>query len=132
MSDSPVQETGIQAGSASGGSLTPAGRTWNKGVYAPLTPVLLFRLLDHRGSIPNTPAGKRGGGEVRIIACIEDAAVIEKILAHLDAKAAEPQAPRRRPSRAPHPSAYRSTEPGVPEDSDRGLRRYRCAAVERW
>jgi hypothetical protein len=30
------------------------------------------------------------GGAVRIIACIEDAAVIEKILTHLDAKAAEP------------------------------------------
>ena len=41
------------------------------------------------------------GGAVRIIACIEDARVIEKILAHLDAKASEPEAPRRPPSRAP-------------------------------
>ena len=41
------------------------------------------------------------GGAVRIIACIEDAEVIEKILTHLDAKAAEPQAPRRPPCRAP-------------------------------
>lgn len=43
------------------------------------------------------------GGAVRIIACIEDAAVIEKILTHLDAKAVAPEAPRwpragRRPS----------------------------------
>ena len=30
------------------------------------------------------------GGAVRIIACIEDAEVIEKILAHLDAQAIEP------------------------------------------
>ena len=36
------------------------------------------------------------GGAVRIIACIEDSAVIEKILAHLDAKAAAAQ-----PSRPP-------------------------------
>ena len=45
------------------------------------------------------------GGAVRIIACIEDAEVIEKILAHLDAKAVEPEAPRRPPSRAP-PRGY--------------------------
>ena len=32
---------------------------------------------------------------------IEDPDVIEKILAHLDAKAAEPEATRRPPSRAP-------------------------------
>jgi len=41
------------------------------------------------------------GGTVRIIACIEDPDVIEKILAHLDAKAAEPEATRRPPCRAP-------------------------------
>ena len=41
------------------------------------------------------------GGAMRIIVCIEDPAVIEKILTHLDAKAAEPQAPRRPPCRAP-------------------------------
>ena len=40
------------------------------------------------------------GGAMRIIACIEDAAVIEKILAMLDAKAAG-QASRPPPSRAP-------------------------------
>jgi hypothetical protein len=34
------------------------------------------------------------GGAMRIIACIEDAVVIEKILAHLDAKAAAAQAAR--------------------------------------
>jgi hypothetical protein len=38
---------------------------------------------------------------VRIIACIEDADVVEKILAHPDAKVAEPDAPRRPPCRAP-------------------------------
>jgi len=41
------------------------------------------------------------GGAVRIIACIEDQLVIEKILAHLDAKAAEPEASRRPSCRAP-------------------------------
>ncbi len=41
------------------------------------------------------------GGAMRIIACIEDPAVIEKILAHLDAKAAAAQAPRPPPCRAP-------------------------------
>jgi hypothetical protein len=35
------------------------------------------------------------------IACIEDAVVIEKILAHLDAKAAAAQAARAPPCRAP-------------------------------
>jgi len=33
------------------------------------------------------------GGAVRIIACIEDAEVIDKILTHLDAKTAEPGEP---------------------------------------
>ena len=42
-------------------------------------------------------------GAVRIIACIEDPDVIAKILTHLDAKGAEPQAPRRPPCRAPPP-----------------------------
>ena len=41
------------------------------------------------------------GGAVRIIACIEDPDVIETIHAHLDAKVAEPDAPRRPPCRAP-------------------------------
>ena len=41
------------------------------------------------------------GGAVRIIACIEEADVIEKILTHLDAKAAEREAPRRPPCPAP-------------------------------
>jgi hypothetical protein len=40
-------------------------------------------------------------GAMRIIARIEDPKVIEKILAHLDAKASEPEAPRLSPSRAP-------------------------------
>ena len=39
------------------------------------------------------------GGAMRIIACIEDPVVIEKILAHLDAKASEPEAPLRSPCR---------------------------------
>jgi len=38
---------------------------------------------------------------MRIIACIEDADVIEKILGHLDAQGAECEATRRPPSRAP-------------------------------
>jgi hypothetical protein len=38
---------------------------------------------------------------VRIVACIEDSAVIEKILAHLDAKASEPEALVQQPCRAP-------------------------------
>ena len=41
------------------------------------------------------------GGAMRIIACIEDPDVIEKILTHLDAKAPEPEATRRPPCRAP-------------------------------
>jgi hypothetical protein len=41
------------------------------------------------------------GGAVGIIACIEDPDVIEKILAHLDWKAPEPNATRRPPCRAP-------------------------------
>jgi len=41
------------------------------------------------------------GGAMRIIACIEDPDIIEKILAHLDVKTAEPEAPRRPPCRAP-------------------------------
>ena len=47
------------------------------------------------------------GGVMRIIACIEDAVVIEKILAHLDAKAAAAQAARPPPSRAPPARAPR-------------------------
>lgn len=42
-----------------------------------------------------------GGGANRIIASIEDPDVIEKILAHLDAKTAECKATQRPPSRAP-------------------------------
>jgi hypothetical protein len=41
------------------------------------------------------------GGAVRILACIEDPVVIEKILTDLDTKAVEPQALIRPPSRAP-------------------------------
>ena len=41
------------------------------------------------------------GGAVRIIACIEDPDVIEKILTHLDVKGGEPEATRRPPCRAP-------------------------------
>ena len=38
---------------------------------------------------------------MRIIACIEDPDVIEKILTHLDGKAPEPKATQRPPCRAP-------------------------------
>ena len=41
------------------------------------------------------------GGAMRIIACIEDPDVIEKILTHLDVKGGEPEATRRPPCRAP-------------------------------
>jgi len=41
------------------------------------------------------------GGAVRIIACIEDPAVIGKILTHLDAQASAPPAAIRLPCRAP-------------------------------
>jgi pyruvate/2-oxoglutarate dehydrogenase complex dihydrolipoamide acyltransferase (E2) component len=41
------------------------------------------------------------GGAMRIIACIEDPVVIEKILAHLGAKAATAQPARPPPCRAP-------------------------------
>jgi len=41
------------------------------------------------------------GGPVRIIACIEDAVVIKKILTHLDAQVAATQAPRMPETRAP-------------------------------
>ena len=41
------------------------------------------------------------GGAVRIIACVENPDVIEKILTHLDAKATASEATRRPPCRAP-------------------------------
>ena len=41
------------------------------------------------------------GGAMRIIASIERVAVLEKILAHLNANAPEPEATRRPPCRAP-------------------------------
>lgn len=41
------------------------------------------------------------GGLKRIIAFIDDSEVIETTLAHLDTKAAEHQAPKRLPCRAP-------------------------------
>ena len=41
------------------------------------------------------------GGAVRIVACIEDAEVIEQILTHLDKNAADPQARWQPPCRAP-------------------------------
>ena len=41
------------------------------------------------------------GGAVKVIACIEDPAVIEKILTHIDEKGASEMASRLPPSRAP-------------------------------
>jgi len=55
------------------------------------------------------------GGAIRIIAGIEDPVVIDKILTHLDSKAAEPQAIRRPPYRAP-PERGCSTRGGRPDD----------------
>jgi len=45
------------------------------------------------------------GGAVKVIACIEDPAVIEKILAHLNEKVLPVQAPLLPKSRAPPPAA---------------------------
>jgi hypothetical protein len=44
------------------------------------------------------------GGTLRIIACIEDPAVINKILTHLDSKNASAQPDRLPPARAPPPA----------------------------
>jgi hypothetical protein len=41
------------------------------------------------------------GGVLRIIACIEDPAVIKKMLTHLDTKDASAAPPRSPPARAP-------------------------------
>ncbi len=41
------------------------------------------------------------GGAVRIVACIEDAEVIERILIHMDEKTAERDSAKRRSCRAP-------------------------------
>jgi hypothetical protein len=41
------------------------------------------------------------GGALRILACIEDPEVIQKILTHHDAKGASPEVSRRLPWRAP-------------------------------
>jgi hypothetical protein len=48
---------------------------------------------------------KTCGGHVKIIACIEDPVVIEKILTHLDRKDASAAAPRLPPCRAPPQAA---------------------------
>jgi hypothetical protein len=53
------------------------------------------------------------GGAPRIIACIEDPVVIEKILAHLDAKAAAAQAARPPPCRGPPESGSRGEPAGA-------------------
>jgi hypothetical protein len=47
-----------------------------------------------------TPA-RKCGGTVKIIASIEEDAVIEKILAHVDAQVLQPEAAMLPPSRAP-------------------------------
>ncbi len=43
-----------------------------------------------------------GGGAVRIIACVENPVVIEKILTDLDLKSAAAESTRRPPCRVPH------------------------------
>ena len=53
------------------------------------------------------------GGAMRIIACIEDPVVIEKILAHLDAKAAAAQAARPPPCRGPPEAGSRGEPAGA-------------------
>ena len=47
---------------------------------------------------------------MRIIACIEDPAVIDKILAHLGAKAAAAQAARAPPCRGPHATSIQALD----------------------
>ena len=53
------------------------------------------------------------GGALRILACIEDPVVIEKILAHLDAKAAAAQAARPPPCRDPPQAGLRGEPAGA-------------------
>jgi hypothetical protein len=53
------------------------------------------------------------GGALRIIACIEDPLVIDKILAHLDAKAPAAQASRPPPCRGPPEAASRGDPAGA-------------------
>ena len=62
------------------------------------TPQAGVRERSDRGPIETCPAC---GGAMRIIACIEDPDVIEKILTHLGGKVPEPKATRRPPCRAP-------------------------------
>ena len=50
---------------------------------------------------PNLRCCRACGGAVRIIACIEDPLVIEKILTYLDKKDASSEASRLPPCRAP-------------------------------
>ena len=78
-------------------SLTPNGnvRYQLKTPYRDGTTHVIFEPLD---DIETCPAC---GGAVRIIACIEHPAVIEKILTHLDVKAADSEVPRLPPCRAP-------------------------------
>jgi pyruvate/2-oxoglutarate dehydrogenase complex dihydrolipoamide acyltransferase (E2) component len=66
------------------------------------------------------------GGAVRIIACIEDPVVIEKILAHLDAKAAAAQAARPPPCRAP--PARPLARPNPPKGAETRGRNYAFSA----
>lgn len=47
------------------------------------------------------------GGTARIVAAVEDPVVIKKILAHLDARGAMPQAYHRPAARAPPPMPQR-------------------------
>lgn len=61
------------------------------------------------------------GGAVRIIACIEDPAVIERILTHLDAQVSEPEAPRRPPCRAPPERGLFDTTGDNPRRTSFGL-----------
>ncbi len=64
------------------------------------------------------------GGAVRIIACIEDPPVIEKILSHLDTKGVAAEASWRPPCRAP-PQTRLFDRAGLPNDDHPGLRRQR-------
>jgi hypothetical protein len=73
-------------------------------------PLAVSEYLSGIGKVIDIETCSVCGGAMRIIACIEDPVVIEKILAHLDAKAAAGQAARPPPCRAP-PEGRSSGEP---------------------
>ncbi len=66
------------------------------------------------------------GGALRIIACIDDPALIEKIVTHLDARTTAANALQRPPCQAP-PQRGVFNRSGSADDHHPGLRRRRAA-----